>query len=91
MRYGGNMRLFETAAVGTFQMVDNRPGISKWFTPDEHLVIFENMTDLQEKARYYLAHDAERQAIADRAREHVLKHHTYDNRLTHVEALLKEL
>ena len=26
MRYGGNMRLFEAAAVGTFQIVDNRAG-----------------------------------------------------------------
>jgi len=91
MRYGGNMRLFETAAVGTFQIVDNRPGISQWFTPDEHLIIFETLTDLQEKVQYYLDHDAERQTIADNARQHVLKHHTYDNRLAQVEQLLETL
>ena len=88
MRYGGNMRLFEAAAVGAFQIVDNRPGIREWFTPDEHLVLFQNAADLQEKVAYYLAHDAEREGIAKAAREHVLQHHTYDQRMAQVEALL---
>ena len=29
MRYGGNMRLFESAAVGAFQIVDDRPGVRR--------------------------------------------------------------
>lgn len=87
MRYGGNMRLFETAAVGTFQIVDDRPGIPTWFTPDDHLVIFHSLDELREKVTHYLAHDTERQAIADQARVHVLAHHTYDHRLKQVEAL----
>ena len=91
MRYGGNMRLFETAAIGTFQIVDNRPGIKTWFTPDEHLVIFEDLDDLHKKVRYYLEHDAERQQIVDNARHHVLEYHTYDKRLAQVETLLEGL
>lgn len=91
MRYGGNMRLFETAAVGTFQIVDNRPGIQTWFTPDEHLVIFEDLEDLREKVGYYLDHVTERQQIVDNARQHVLEHHTYDKRLAQVETLLESL
>lgn len=85
MRYGGNMRLFEAAGVGAFQIVDNRPGIQEWFTPGEHLIVFEDVQDLQEKVDYYLAHNDERQAIADAAHEHVLKHHTYDNRMDQLE------
>ena len=88
MRYGGNMRLFESAAMGAFQIVDNRPGISDWFTLDEHLVTFESVDDLREKVGYYLTHDAERQAIADSACEHVLKHHTYEHRLDKLESLI---
>ncbi len=88
MRYGGNMRLFETAAIGTFQIVDDRPGISKWFTIGEHLVTFSDLDDLQSKVRYYLEHDDERQYIAQAARDHVLKHHRYDQRLESVEELL---
>jgi spore maturation protein CgeB len=85
MRYGGNMRLFEAAALGTFQLVDNRPGIHEWFKDGEHLVIYTDKQDLREKAAYYLAHPAERQAIADAAKAHVLAHHTYEQRLDKLE------
>lgn len=88
MRYGGNMRLFEAASVGAFQIVDNRPGIHEWFTVGDHLVMFDDIQDLQDKVAYYLAHDTERQAIADAAREHVLQHHTYEQRIQHLESVL---
>lgn len=89
MRYGGNMRLFEAAAVGAFQITDDRPGIREWFTPDEHLVTFRNHTDLRQKIAHYLAHPEERQRMVDAARAHVLAHHTYTHRLAKVESLLK--
>lgn len=84
MRYGGNMRLFETASIGTFQIVDNRIGIHKWFTEDENIVIFKDLQDLRDKVAYYLAHDAERESIATAARQHVLDHHTYEHRLANL-------
>ncbi|MDQ7024091.1 MAG: glycosyltransferase [Anaerolineae bacterium] len=85
MRYGGNMRLFEAAGVGAFQISDNRVGIHEWFTVDEHLVVYDSLDDLREKVRYYLAHPQERQEIATAARQHALQHHTYDQRLTQLE------
>ena len=91
MRYGGNMRLFETAAVGTFQMVDNRPGIATWFTPNEHLIMYNDLDDLGDKVRYYLDHADERQHIAEQARNHVLTYHTYDQRLQQLEDLLSNM
>jgi spore maturation protein CgeB len=87
MRYGGNMRLFEAAAVGSFQIVDDRPGVHEWFREGEHLVIYRNLDDLREKVRYYLAHPEERQRIAQAARQHVLAHHTYDQRLDRLEQI----
>jgi hypothetical protein len=84
MRYGGNMRLFEAAALGVFQLVDNRPGIREWFTPGEHLITYDDPQDLREKARYYLAHPEERARIAAAAQAHAHQHHTYAHR---VEAL----
>jgi glycosyltransferase involved in cell wall biosynthesis len=91
MRYGGNMRLFESAALGAFQIVDDRPGLHEWFSDGKHLVTFSDHDDLREKVRYYLAHDDERQRIADAARQHVLAHHRYDQRLARVETLLAML
>ena len=91
MRYGGNMRLFETAAIGVFQLVDDRPGISDWFKPGEHLATYRGLDDLQAKVRHYLAHDEQRRRMAAAARGHVLAHHRYDQRLARVEELLAEL
>lgn len=85
MLYGGNMRLFETAAVGTFQIVDNRIGIPQWFEIDKHVVTFDDLQELQDKVAYYLVHENERQEIAHSAREHVLAQHTYENRLDRLE------
>jgi spore maturation protein CgeB len=82
MRYGGNMRLFEAAAMNVFQLVDDRPGVREWFDVGQHLVIYRDNDDLQKKVTYYLAHPDERQAIAAAAREHVLAHHTYGHRVT---------
>jgi len=88
MRYGVNLRLFECAALGVFQIVDDRPGVGECFKLGEHLVTFSDHEDLREKARYYLAHDEERQQMAEAARQHALAHHRYDQRVARVEELL---
>ena len=90
MRYGGNMRLFEAAALGAFQIVDDRPGVREWFTVGEHLEVFRDVEELRDKVAHYLTHDDERQRMAAAAREHVLKKHSYAQRLAQVEALLEE-
>lgn len=91
MRYGGNMRLFEAAAVGVFQIADDLPGVYRWFTEGETIVTYMDQDDLRAKARYYLDHDTEREAIVKRAREHVYDHHTYDQRVLRLEELIASL
>jgi spore maturation protein CgeB len=91
MRYGGNMRLFESAGVGIFQIADDLLGTHQWFTEGETIVTFKDMDDLREKAAYYLSHDAERQAIAQRAQTHVYQHHNYDQRVAQLEKLLADI
>lgn len=81
MRWGGNMRLFESAGVGAFQLCDDRVGIRDWFTVGEHLDVFTDLQDLREKVAFYLANPAIRQRMIDSARAHALAHHTYDHRL----------
>ena len=88
MQYGGNMRLFEAAAVGTLQITDDRPGIHEWFTPGENILTFRDEADLRDKVAWFLAHDDEREEMARRARQHVLAHHRYDQRVERIEALL---
>lgn len=81
MRYGGNMRLFEAAGCGVFQIADDLPGNRTWFTPGETIVTYRDVDDLRAQVRHFLAHEDERRAIAEAARAHVLAHHTYDHRM----------
>lgn len=91
MHYGGNMRTFEAAGVGVLQVADDLPGTRLWFSPGEMIVTYQDGGDLRQKVAYYLSHEAERAAIARRAREHAYAHHTYDRRMARVEQLIQEL
>lgn len=86
MRYGGNMRLFEAAGLGVFQLVDDRPGVAVWFRVGEHLVTYRDPADLRDKVAYYLTHEGERRAMAEAARAHALAHHTYAQRVEALQA-----
>jgi spore maturation protein CgeB len=88
MRYGGNMRTFEAAGVGVLQVTDDLPGTRQWFTPGETIVTYNDNADLREKIAHYLKYEDERLALAQRAREHVYQHHTYEQRVDHLEQLL---
>jgi glycosyltransferase involved in cell wall biosynthesis len=89
--HGGNMRLFEAAAVGTLQITDDLPGARQWFAPGETIVTYSDLRDLREKVAYYLAHADERQKIAEAARQHVYAHHTYDIRIAKTLHLVDDL
>lgn len=89
--YGGNLRLFEVAGAGICQISDDLPGTRLWF-PDVDgkptIITYADEDDLRAKVGYYLAHDDERQAVAERAQAHVYAEHTYDRRAEKLEALL---
>jgi spore maturation protein CgeB len=76
-----NPRVFELAASGAFQLVDERSYLSECFEPGREIVTFSSTADLKAKIDYYLAHPDERTRIAAAARERVLREHTYDQRL----------
>ena len=76
-----NPRTFEVAACSAFQLVDHRSELDEMFNIEEEMVTFSSMSDLREKSHYYLAHDAERSAIANRAFIRVNLEHTVENRM----------
>ena len=75
-----NPRTFELAACGAFQLVDRRDLMADLFEDDE-LVTFGSMEELRELIGRYLSDEAERRAVAERARARVLADHTYRARM----------
>jgi len=76
-----NPRTFEIAACEAFQLVDYRSELPELFKPGEEIVYFKNREDLRDKIRYYLDRPREREEMARRARERVLRDHTYEHRM----------
>lgn len=79
--WGVNVRCFEAAGVGAFQMVDWRPGLEQLFKDGEELVAFRNIKDLKEKIDYWLPRMDERRTIGEAAMRRAHAEHTYRHRL----------
>ena len=76
-----NMRVFETMCAGAFLLTDRAPGsgLQEMFLDRQHLAYYDD-ADIEAIAAHYLEHPDEREAIAERGREEVLRWHTYDHR-----------
>jgi spore maturation protein CgeB len=81
---GINVRTFEIAAVGAFQLVSYRDDLPDLFDLDRELVCYHSISDLKEKIQYYLTNDELRLQIANRARQRAINDHTYEIRLTRI-------
>lgn len=61
-----NQRVFDVPATGAFLLTDYSPELEEHYRIGEEIACYREVEDLREKARYYLAHDPERSAIAAR-------------------------
>ena len=78
-----NMRVFEALCSGSMLLTDEArgSGLTDLFEDREHLVIYRDERELVELASYYLREEKEREEIARRGMEEVLKRHTYQHRV----------
>ncbi|MGD9202297.1 MAG: glycosyltransferase [Chitinispirillia bacterium] len=77
-------RHFDCKACGAFLLTDKRLCISQYFITEgkqKEMVEFESQRHCHELIDYYLEHEEEREDIAMRGREKILKYHTYSNRI----------
>ena len=75
-----NMRVHETLGAGAFLLTNDIPTLHERFTDGVHLVTYKTEEEMIEKARYYLEHDEEREAIARAGCELVRGRDTYMHR-----------
>lgn len=83
-----NPRTFELAGLGAFQLTDMRKLLTLHFDPAEEVIALTGWGDMKKAASYFLRHEEERKAIADRAKARVLKGHTYRHRAEEIMEIL---
>jgi spore maturation protein CgeB len=67
-----NQRVFDVPATGAFLLTDYSPELEEHYRIGEEIVCYGDAAELRDRARYYLAHDAERETIARRGYEKAL-------------------
>lgn len=80
--FGVNIRTFEIAGAGGFQITNKKSGLNQLFKVGKEIITYENINDLKEKVDYYLLNEEERKIIAEASYKRAHKEHTYKNRLT---------
>ena len=73
-------RPFEIAACGGFCISGYADDFDSYYKENEEMIFYRATDDLIEKTRYYLAHDVERERIAQAGYERTLKEHTCEKR-----------
>jgi spore maturation protein CgeB len=79
--WGVNVRCFEAAGAGAFQIVDWRPSLSHLFEDGKELISYRGMADLRKKIGEWLPREDERRAIGEAGMRRAHAEHTYSIRL----------
>jgi spore maturation protein CgeB len=80
MKTAVNQRVFDIPACGSFVINDYQEDLFELFDKEE-TVVYTSTDELIDKCTYYTIHSAERDAISRRARQRILKCHTYVERV----------
>ena len=81
MREGVNMRTFEIAAAGAFQLSDYKSRMEELFDVGTEIAVYWDADELASRVRQYLGDAGGRRAIAEAGRRRVLRDHTYQVRM----------
>lgn len=78
---GMPLRIFDILGCGGFLMTNYQPEITEHFEIGKDLETYSSPDELIDKCSYYLAHDEERERIAQNGYQKVKEAHTYQTRL----------
>jgi spore maturation protein CgeB len=84
IRNGFTQRPFDTLAGGGFVLTGAKPVVSEFFSiagPNQSIAVFRSEKELFAGVDYYLSHEQQRRAVAERGRATVMAAHTYDHRI----------
>lgn len=78
---GVNVRTFEIAGCGAFQLVDFTEYVDEVFKIGKEIICYRDANELKELVAYYLENKEERGKIANASLKRALKEHTYEKRI----------
>jgi spore maturation protein CgeB len=73
-------RIFEVPGEGGFLVTENAHGLEEYYVPGKEMIVFEGISDLVGKIRYFLDHEPERDRIARAGHVRTKNEHSYDLR-----------
>jgi len=76
-----NQRLFELAALGIAQVVDDRGDLPRHFTAGHDVAVYRDAAELKQIVRTLLENPADAERMGENARTRLLQSHTYMHRL----------
>ncbi len=79
-----NQRLFELAALGLPQVVDDRGDLPRCFAPEREVMVYHDAASLQEAVQYLLEEPERAEVMGAAARSRLLHDHTYMHRMRHL-------
>src|SRR5262249_18735062 len=88
--YANNMRLYEATGVGTCLVTDWKPNLGEMFEPGKEVAAYRSPQECRDLINYYLAHDAEREALARAGQQRTLRDHTYERRMQELVELVRK-
>lgn len=74
-------RVFEVPACGGFLLTPAVAQLERLYKPGDEMAVYRDTDELKAHIRYYLGHEEERRAMADRARQRANGQHTYTHRV----------
>ncbi len=74
------LRDFEVPMSGGFYLVERMAELAEFFTEGKEIACYSNREELAEKIAHYLAHDDQREAVAQAGRNRALADHTWHKR-----------
>lgn len=86
-----NFRTFETLGCKTLLFTNKTENLDQLFDIDEHLITYDSKRDFEEKFHYYLNNPSILENVTHAGYKHVLRFHTYFQRVKSIVSHLKNL
>lgn len=75
------LRVFDIMGCGGFVLSNYQPELAELFEDGKEVVLYESISDMEEKIAYYLAHEEERRKIARKGCEKVQERYRFEMRI----------